>query len=574
MQSKSCYSQKMSLEIQRQRSRRIWTSSNRHLQRSTRTSVTCSMSAADEPKQPKGIDGGDYSYNGAQYTRSCSARPLLQGYRDESLVLERLVSLNGQQQPPVSSTAVAHSNGDCKEISGDRTASDKTAFLSISSEANLTAPAEVYVKSEESSPGIHYSSPEIKSPSRPSFVTVPEEERELQQQSSVQRRRGAFSSACNSIFTLAAYANNRFDRNEAWDTPKDPRDLTRRSFLPLQTPSLSSKIHGKRPSTTHRMKRTIEEYKPTMAPVTANSALQQDIRDGFDEEETVLPSRQHSAKRRKRSPPLFGMGSLSITVGSKPIPPRKVTKRIGIRQAFLVDPDLDPDNNMTKGQPKKVRAEVGISTTSSFAEQPHQIIPSIETATTYDNNESQAILPPLRTHESVRQIGDQRHDSDGLDMSPSFLDSNTHTTAGFLCGSYSRLGTTDPNTFETSSFNASRFWTSSVSRASSQTNQLFDSRGNSRTNDDETQCRSEGGTSFSIVAATDQLAWRRNKSHFCKSLLSPEYDRNIHTYGESHTALSLTTESWQNLQGRFAAWTGTLEDLRPRPRPTGVLFQG
>ncbi|KAK2056696.1 hypothetical protein LY76DRAFT_142752 [Colletotrichum caudatum] len=556
----------MSLEFQRQRSRRIWTSSKRHLQRSTRTSVTYSMSAADEPKQPNGIDGGYYSYKGAQRARSCSARPLLQGYRDESLVLERLVSLNGQQQPPVSSTAAAHSNDDCKEISGDRTLSNKTVFLSIPSEAYLTAAAEVYVKSEESSPGIHYSSPEIKSPSRPSFVTIPEEGRGLQQ-SSVQRKSGAFSSACDSTSTLAAHANTRFDRNEAWDTPKDPRVVTHRSFLPLQIPS-PCKVHGKRPSTTHHMKRTIEEYTPTMTPVTTNPALQKDIRDGFDEEETVLPSKQHSAKRRRRSPPLFGMGSLPVTVGSKPIPLRKVTKRMGFRQAFLVDPDLDPDNNMTKGQSKKVRAEVGVSTTSGFAEQPHQIIPSIETATTYDKNESRAVLPPLRTHESVRQIGDQRHDFDGLDMSPSFLDSDTHTTAGFLYGSYSRLGTTGSNAFETSSFNVARFWTSSVSRASSQANQLFDSRGNSRTNDDETQCRSEGGSSFSIVAATDQLAWRRNNSHLCKSFLGPE------AYGESHTALSLTTKSWQNVQGRFAAWTGTLEDLRPRPRPTGVLFQG
>ncbi|KDN70299.1 hypothetical protein CSUB01_02815 [Colletotrichum sublineola] len=325
------------------------------------------------------------------------------------------------------------------------------------------------------------------------------------------------------------------------------------------------------------MKRTIEEYRPLTASVTEKFSLKQDIRDGFDKEETVLLSKQHSVKRRKRSPPPLGMGSLSVTVGSKPTTPRKVTRRMGIRQNFLVDPDLDPDKNTAKGQPKNVSAEVGVSTTSNFAEQ-HHIIPSIETATIYNNSESRTALPPLRTHDSIRQIGCQRHDSDTRDTSSSFLGSDPHTTAGFPGGSCSGSDITDLIALETSSFNASRFWTSSVSRVSSEMDRLSDSRESSSSNDDDTQHTSGAGTSSSIMAAresaTEHLAWRRNTSQSCKSLLSPKNDRKIYAHCEAQPALSPTTESWQSVQGRLATWTGALEELRPRPRPTGVLFQG
>ncbi|WDK11635.1 hypothetical protein CGRA01v4_02914 [Colletotrichum graminicola] len=565
----------MSLELQRQRSRRIWTSSNRHLQKSIRASVTCSMSTANKSSQPNGIDVGDYNNNEAKSARSCSARPLLQEYRDKSLFLEKLMSVNDQQQPSVSSTTAAHKSDDGKELSGDRPPFNKTVLPTIPCEANLNAGAEIYVKSEEFSPGVHYSSPEIKSPSRNSFVTVAAEEPKLQQ-SPIPRTSGAVSFVCDSIGTLAAYSNNRFDRNEAWDISKDTRAITHRSFLPLRTPS-PSRNHGERPFATHRLERRAEEYEPAMASVTAS--LQQDIRDGFDEEETVPLRRQYSAKRRKRSPPPLGMGSLSVTVGSKQITARKVIKRMGIRQIFLVDPDLDMDNNMAKGNPKEVGAEVGVSPTSDLSEEvTHHIIPSIETATMYNNNERRTVLPPLRTQESMRQIGDQSHDFSSLDTSPSFLGSDTHTTSGLPCGSYSRPVTTDSDAFETQSFNASQFWTSSISRASSQTNQRSGSREDSGTNNDETQCRSGAGTSFSIMAAreseTDRLAWRRSKSNSCKSVLSPKNGRKMYAYGEAQTALYLTTESRQRVQGRFATWTGALEDLRPRPRPTGVLFRG
>ncbi|KAK1999345.1 hypothetical protein LX36DRAFT_484707 [Colletotrichum falcatum] len=547
----------MSLEVQRQRPQRVWTSPNRHLKRSTRTSVICSMSTADVSNQPNEIDVGYYNANGAQSARSCSERSLLQGYRDEPLVLERLVSVNDQQKPPISLTAAAHKNNDDKELSADRPPFNKTP--------------------EESSPGIHYSSPETNSPSIPSFVAAALEGPKLQQ-SSIPRRSGAFPLACNSIFTLAAYTNNRFDRTEAWDDPKETRTVTHRSFLPLQRPS-PGKSHSERPSTTRRMKRTIEEHKATMASGTANLSLQQEIRDGFDAKETVLPSKQHSAKRRRRSPPPLGMGSLSVTVGSKPITPRKAKKRLGIRQDFLVDPDLDPNNNTAKRQLKNVSTEVNVSTSSKFDEEPnHHIIPSIETVTMYNNTESRVVLPPLRTHNSIRQVGDQRHDSGSLDTSSSFLGSDTHTTAGFPCGSYSRLDTADSNAFETSSLNASRFWTSSISRASSETSQLSETRENGSTNDDETQCRSGADTSFGTVAiresAADQLAWRRSKSHSCQILLNHKNDREICSYDEVQTALSPTTESWQSVQGRFTTWAGALEDLRPRPRPTEGLFQG
>ncbi|KAK1977409.1 hypothetical protein LZ30DRAFT_259495 [Colletotrichum cereale] len=406
-------------------------------------------------------------------------------------------------------------------------------------------------------------------------MTVAEEPKS--QQLPLPQKSDAFSFGRNSIFTLAPYTNNRFDRNEAWDTPKDTVAVTHRSLLPLQTPG-PSKRRGGRPFAAHQMKRTIEDYEPTVASATANTPLQQDIRDGFDEEETVLPSKQHSAKRRKRSPPPLGMGSLSVTVGSKPTTPRRVTKRIGIRQNFLVDPDLDPDNNTAKGQPRKVSAEFGVPTTSDYAEHvAHHIIPSIETAMMYNNNENRAVLPPLRPHDSIRQTGGQRYDFGSLDTISSFLGSDTHATASFRCGSCSRPGSTDSNAFETLSLDASHFWASSISRASSETNQLFDSRESSSTNDDETQWRSGAGTSFfSIMAAeespTDRLAWIRSKSHSRKSLVKPENDRKIYAYGKAQTTLSPTTRSWQSVQGRFTTWTGAMGDLGPRP--PGVSFQG
>ncbi|OHW90840.1 hypothetical protein CSPAE12_10557 [Colletotrichum incanum] len=381
--------------------------------------------------------------------------------------------------------------------------------------------AEISVKSEESSPCIYSPPPRFESPSRSSLGIGVTEGPKLHQ-ASPQPKLGTSPSGFNSTSTLGYYRSSRFDRNEAWDIPKNRKVVTHHSLLPPQSSSPSKRQRG-RPSATRHKKMTLEPYKALMAPVTAKTSLLENIGDGFNEEESFLTGKQDSAKRRRRSYPPIGIGSLSVTVGPKPMEPRKATKRTRIYGSFVVDPDLDQGNE-TKGRLEEIDAEADLSAAPNHARQINgHIIPSIEMNTTRLSLEKPVVLPSLRTQNSIRQNGDPRHVFGKLDTSFSFLGDDTYSTTGFRCGSYFRPETTGLNAFRTSSRDRLRLWAPSISRAPSETDQLSGSRGSSNDNDDAPN-RSRAVANFSDTAArdstTDPPPWRRNKNHACESLSS------------------------------------------------------
>ncbi|KZL70217.1 hypothetical protein CT0861_05417 [Colletotrichum tofieldiae] len=423
----------------------------------------------------------------------------LQEHRDDSSVLEGPESANVQQRPPSISATAAPKDEDDEELLVKRQVFDETVYPKIPTESYPDMVAEISVKFEESPPSIYSPPPGSESPSRSSLVIGATEVPKLQQPPP-QRKHGALSTEFISTSTPDSYQSSRFDRNEAWDVSKDRKVVAHYSLLPLQSSSPRKRQRG-RPSAIRYKKMTLEPYKALMAPVTAKTSLRQNIRDGFDEEETFLSGKQYSTKRRKRSPPPLGIGSLSVTVGPKSMIPRKATKRTGIYKRFVIDPDLDPGSK-TKRQLEEADAEADLSATPNRARQlDNHIIPSIEMSPTRNNLEKPVVLPSLRAHSTIHQTGGPRHDFGKLDTSLSFLSDDTYSTPGVLCGSCSRPETTGSNAFETS-HDGLQLWASSISRALSKTNQLSGSRGSSNNNDD-TPNRSRAGTNFSNTDTRD-----------------------------------------------------------------------
>lgn len=284
-----------------------------------------------------------------------------------------------------------------------------------------------------------------------------------------------------------------------------------------------------------------------------------------------MSDRHQNAKRRRRSPPPLGIGSLSISVGPKPTAFQKAAKRNGIGKKLIIDPDLTPDAGM------KVRlGEVNRTMTPiSFGYSNHNIITSVERGTTNSNTTDNtlkvpAILPSLRTPHMVPRKQSPKYDFD---------DSNSIITTRYIVAEE-----IDGNNTVRSDSHSGReiqyrpvsklpfqddlqLWASSISRASSEI-KLFSGGGTGNDDDGENFDLNENSR-WSVVGAahnttSDSDFRTRTRSPTHETFSSPMSIGKIIDHDEMQTA-SPPVAPLQAMQRRSATWTGTLEDLRPRP---------
>ncbi|OBR12358.1 hypothetical protein CH63R_04654 [Colletotrichum higginsianum IMI 349063] len=305
----------------------------------------------------------------------------------------------GQQQLPSIPTATAvHEVNYRGVITAERRHPDKRGSSNTPNEANPAVYAAISVKLEEPSPIPYLPPREVESPGHSSLLVTVAKGPTLSNASS-QRESGTLPSNSHSDITPESQSNSRFDRNEAWDIPEDRKFGMHRSLFSPQVLSPIERQRG-RPSTTRVEKMKLENYKALAIPATRNLSLRKNIRDGFAKDETFLSGSQHSVKRRRRSPPPPGIGPLSVSFGPKPAITRKIKKRTGVRESFIIDPDLDPDSKKQE-QPEGFNVPHNAPIASDCAGQSyHHILPSIEKSTTDNDVREPLVLPSLRTHDS------------------------------------------------------------------------------------------------------------------------------------------------------------------------------